>query len=111
MEEIASTSFISPSVPWRGSAAYSRISARGGLKLRSGAILPLRVNNEVRTHLWLGKDGPVPRAVQRVGQVTAMSLPGICMITFGSSSRNDRLTAVDRGLTTIGDDNMILFEC
>jgi transposase InsO family protein len=32
--------------------------------------------NEVRTHLYLGKNAPVARTVQRIGQITAIPLLG-----------------------------------
>ena len=35
-----------------------------------------RYYNEARTHLWLSKDAPVPRAVQTVGSIIAKPLLG-----------------------------------
>jgi hypothetical protein len=32
--------------------------------------------NDVRTHLSLKKNSPLPRAVQRIGQITALPLLG-----------------------------------
>ena len=90
---------ISPRSPWQNPYAERLIGTLrrdcldhvlifGERHLRRVLTLYSRYYNETRTHLGLGKDAPLPRAVQRSGTiVTTPILPGLHDATRGYDSR------------------------